>query len=91
MQALEENEKSFTELIHFIHMRQCAVKELIMAQEEAAVEQINTLLERLEQEISDLKSRDDELQHLEHLSQADNDICFLQVSTSTSKKKKYLF
>lgn len=86
--AVEENERSFTELIRSIEMRQCTVKELILAQEEAAVKKVNTFLERLEQEISNLKSRDAELQHLEQLSQAENDIYFLQVSTFT---KGYIF
>lgn len=81
VQAMEENEKSFTELIHSTEMRHYAVKELILAQEEAAVKQVNTLLERLEKEVTDLKSKNAELQHLEQLSQADNDIYFLQVST----------
>ncbi|XP_027004438.1 tripartite motif-containing protein 16 isoform X4 [Tachysurus fulvidraco] len=76
--AVEDSERSFTELIRSIEMRQCTVKELILAQEEAAVKKVNTFLERLEQEISDLKSRDAELQHLEQLSQAENDIYFLQ-------------
>lgn len=81
--AVEKNEKSFTELICSIEMRQHAVKELILTQEEAAVKQVNTLLEKLEQEITVLKSRDAELHHLESLSQADNNISFLQVSTFT--------
>lgn len=90
MQAVEENENSFTELIHFIMMKQRSVKELILAQEDAAVKQVYTLLDRLEHEIADLRSTGAELQHLEQLSQADNDIYFLQVSTSTSTKARIL-
>lgn len=81
--AVELNERSFTELIRSIEMRQCAVKEVILAQEEAVVKKVNTLLQRLEREISDLKSIDAELQHLEQLSQTENEVYFLQVSTST--------
>lgn len=86
VRAVEESDKGFTELIHFIKMRQCAAMELILAQEEAAVKKAEELLERLGQEIADLKSRDAELRRLERLSQADDDICFLQVSTPASTK-----
>ncbi|XP_060785923.1 tripartite motif-containing protein 16-like [Neoarius graeffei] len=90
VQAMEENEKSFTELIHSTEMRHCAVKELILAQEEAAVKQVNTLLERLEKEVTDLKSKNAELQHLEQLSQADNDIYFLQSAASIPYLTKFI-
>lgn len=76
---MEENEKSFTELIHFTEMRQGAVKELILAQEEAAVKKAKERLEQLPSEITDLKRREFELQHLERLSQFDNGVYFLQV------------
>ncbi|KAK3567846.1 hypothetical protein QTP86_027356 [Hemibagrus guttatus] len=82
IKAVEENEMNFTELIRSIEMMQCAVKEGILAQEEAMVKKVNTLLQRLEQEISDLKSRDAELQHLEQLSQAENDVYFLQMQST---------
>ncbi|KAB5579846.1 hypothetical protein PHYPO_G00199640 [Pangasianodon hypophthalmus] len=82
-QAVEENEKSFTELIHSIETRQSEVKELILAQEEAAVKKAEELLERLPSEISDLKSREFELQRLERLSRADNGVHFLQGILST--------
>lgn len=90
MQAVEENENSFTELIHFIMMKQRAVKELIVAREDAAVKQVYTLLDGLEHEIADLRSAGAELQHLEQLCQADNGIYFLQVRTSTSTKAHIL-
>ncbi|KAF4089622.1 hypothetical protein AMELA_G00068780 [Ameiurus melas] len=88
--AVEENEKSFTELIRSIEMRQHAVKELILTQENAAVKQVNALLEKLEQEITDLKSRDAELQHLESLSQADNNISFLKSAFSIPNLLKFI-
>lgn len=77
---MEENEKSFTELIHSIEMRQCAVKKLILAQEGAAVKKAVKHLARLPSEITDLKRRELELQRLEQLSQADNGVNFLQVA-----------
>ncbi|KAG7329774.1 hypothetical protein KOW79_005996 [Hemibagrus wyckioides] len=85
--AVELNERSFTELIRSIEMRQCAVKEMILAQEEAVVKKVNTLLQRLEREISDLKSRDAELQHLEQLSQAENEVYFLQLKLAKTQRE----
>lgn len=86
MQAVEEMEKSFKELIHFIEMRQRSVQELTMGHREAAGKKAEKLLGRLDEELADLNSRDAELQHLEQLSQADNDIYFLQVSTNLIPK-----
>ncbi|XP_046707843.1 E3 ubiquitin-protein ligase TRIM47-like [Silurus meridionalis] len=54
-QAVEDNENSFTELIHSIETRQREVKELILAREKAAVEKAKEFLERLPSEICDLK------------------------------------
>ncbi|XP_058250630.1 tripartite motif-containing protein 16-like isoform X1 [Hemibagrus wyckioides] len=88
--AVELNERSFTELIRSIEMRQCAVKEMILAQEEAVVKKVNTLLQRLEREISDLKSRDAELQHLEQLSQAENEVYFLQSASCVRQLSKLI-
>ncbi|KAI5612684.1 tripartite motif-containing protein 16-like isoform X1 [Silurus asotus] len=82
-QAVEENENSFTELIHSIETRQREVKELILAREKAAVEKAKELLERLPLEIRDLKRRDCKLQQLERLFWADNGVHFLQRILST--------
>ncbi|TSO57292.1 Tripartite motif-containing protein 16 [Bagarius yarrelli] len=90
VKAVEENEKSFTELIHFIRTRQCAVNELVLAQEEAVVKKVNTLLETLEQEISNLKSRDVDLQNLQQISQAENDVFFLQSASSVHHLSKLI-
>ncbi|KAF7705846.1 hypothetical protein HF521_019100 [Silurus meridionalis] len=79
VRAVKENDKSFTELIRSIDKKQRAVKELITAQEEAVLKQVNALSERMEREISDLKSIDAKLQL--RLSQADNDIGFLQTAS----------
>ncbi|TSO57293.1 E3 ubiquitin/ISG15 ligase TRIM25 [Bagarius yarrelli] len=59
-------------------MKQDVVKGQILAQEEAAVKKANEHLERLPSEITNLKRRDFELQHLERLSQADNGVYFLK-------------
>lgn len=85
MQTEERNQESFTKLIHFIEMKQCAVKKLILAQEEAAMKKAEDLLERLPNEICDLKKRDFVLQHLEQLSRTDNSVHFLQVGSLNKK------
>ncbi|XP_027004435.1 tripartite motif-containing protein 16 isoform X2 [Tachysurus fulvidraco] len=82
-QAVEENEKSFTELTNTIQLRQGTVKKLILDQEEAAVKNAKELLEQLPSEITDLKKRDFELQRLDQLSEADNGVYFLQGILST--------
>ncbi|KAJ8397442.1 hypothetical protein AAFF_G00437180 [Aldrovandia affinis] len=73
--AVEESERIFTELIRSIERRRSEVKELIRDQEKAAVSQIEGLVERLEQEIVELRRRDAEL---EQLSQTEDHIHFLQ-------------
>ncbi|KAM9500895.1 tripartite motif-containing protein 16-like [Clarias gariepinus] len=82
LQAVGQNDKGFTELTHFIKMKQCALNELILAQAETAMRQVKALLERLEHEVTDLRSRDAELRQLEQLLKADNGICFLQSASS---------
>lgn len=83
---MEENDKSFTELIHWIEMRQCEVKEMILTQEEAAMKKAKELLEQLPSDISELKRRDFELQRLERLAQADNGVHFLKVGCLNKTK-----
>lgn len=83
---MEKNEKSFTELIDTIELRQSTVKKLILDQEEAAVKNAKELLEQLPSEITDLKKRDFELQRLEQLSEAENGVYFLQVGSLNKTK-----
>ncbi|KAJ8376999.1 hypothetical protein SKAU_G00075790 [Synaphobranchus kaupii] len=64
--AVEDSERIFTELIRSIERRRSEVKELIRDQEKAAVSQAEGLLERLEQEIAELRRRDAELEQLSH-------------------------
>ncbi|KAG9332001.1 hypothetical protein JZ751_016277, partial [Albula glossodonta] len=55
--AVEDSERIFTELIRSIERRRSEVKELIRDQEKAAVSRAEGLLERLEQEIAELRRR----------------------------------
>ncbi|KAJ8281409.1 hypothetical protein GJAV_G00067350 [Gymnothorax javanicus] len=73
--AVEDSERIFTELIRSIERRRSEVKELIRAQEKAEVSRAEGLLERLEQEIAELRRRDTELEQLSH---TDDHIHFLQ-------------
>ena len=71
---MEDSDKIFTEMIRSIERRRSEVKELIRDQEKAEVSQAEGLLERLEQEIAELKRRDAELEQLSH---TEDDIHFL--------------
>ncbi|KAL0198903.1 hypothetical protein M9458_007443, partial [Cirrhinus mrigala] len=51
-------ERIFTELIRSIEKRHSEVKQLIRDQERAAVSRAEEQMERLEQEIDDLKRKD---------------------------------
>ncbi|XP_067093696.1 tripartite motif-containing protein 16-like [Osmerus mordax] len=73
--AGEESERIFTELICSIERRRSEVKELIRVQQGAAVSQVEGLVERLEQEIAELRRRDAELEKLSH---TEDNIHFLQ-------------
>ncbi|XP_036372642.1 tripartite motif-containing protein 16-like [Megalops cyprinoides] len=73
--ALEESERIFTELVLSIERKRLEVTEMIRDQEKAAVTQTEGLLERLEQEIAELRRRDAEL---EQLSRVEDHIHFLQ-------------
>ncbi|XP_051574212.1 E3 ubiquitin/ISG15 ligase TRIM25-like isoform X2 [Myxocyprinus asiaticus] len=64
--AVEDSERIFTELIHSIERSRSEVTQLIRAREKAAVSRAEGLLEQLEQEISDLRRRDAEIQQLLH-------------------------
>ncbi|KAJ8376956.1 hypothetical protein SKAU_G00075360 [Synaphobranchus kaupii] len=77
--AVEDSERIFTELIRSIERRRSEVKELIKDQEKAEVSQAEGLLERLEQEIAELRRRDAELEQLSH---TEDHIHFLQSSKS---------
>ncbi|XP_076866450.1 tripartite motif-containing protein 16-like [Brachyhypopomus gauderio] len=77
--AVEDSEKIFTELICSIEKKRCEVRELIRAQEKAELSQVEGLLNQLDQEITDLKRRDTELEQLSH---TEDHIHFLQIFQS---------
>ncbi|XP_053543327.1 tripartite motif-containing protein 16 [Ictalurus punctatus] len=64
--AVDESEKTFTELISSMEKKRSEVKELIRAQEKAELSRAERLLKQLEQEIADLKRRVTELEQLLH-------------------------
>ncbi|XP_043081903.1 tripartite motif-containing protein 16-like isoform X2 [Puntigrus tetrazona] len=64
--AVEDSEKIFTEIICSIERRRSELIRLIRDQEKQAVSRAEGRLERLEQEINDLRRRDAELEQLSH-------------------------
>ncbi|ROL51156.1 Tripartite motif-containing protein 16 [Anabarilius grahami] len=79
--AVEDSERIFTELIRSIERSRSEVTQLIRDQEEVAVSRAEGRLERLEQEINDLRRRDAELEQLSHTH---DHIHFLQSFQSLS-------
>ncbi|XP_066532959.1 tripartite motif-containing protein 16-like isoform X4 [Hoplias malabaricus] len=73
--AVRDSERIFTELIRSFEKKRSELTELIRAQEKAELSRAEELLEKLEQEISDLKRRHTELEQLPH---TDDHIHFLQ-------------
>ncbi|XP_063325678.1 tripartite motif-containing protein 16-like [Pelmatolapia mariae] len=64
--AVEDSEKMFTELICLIQKRSSDVKQQVRSQQETEVSRVKELQEKLEQEISELKRKDGELEQLSH-------------------------
>ncbi|XP_039528464.1 tripartite motif-containing protein 16-like [Pimephales promelas] len=79
--AVQLSEKVFTGQISSMKKRQAKVTEVIRAQEKAEVSSVEELILTLEQEISDLKRRRDELGQL---SEVEDDIYFIQNFSSLS-------
>ncbi|XP_050983800.1 E3 ubiquitin/ISG15 ligase TRIM25-like isoform X2 [Labeo rohita] len=79
--AVEDSERIFTELIRSIERSRSELIRLIRDQEKRAVSRDEGRLERLEQEISDLRRRDAELEQLSHTQ---DHIQFLQCFQSFS-------
>ncbi|XP_058873863.1 E3 ubiquitin-protein ligase TRIM65 [Acipenser ruthenus] len=71
----EESHLIFTQLIRSIQQKQAEVTALITAKEKAAVSQAEERMEQVEQEITELKRRDAEM---EQLSKTEDHIHFLQ-------------
>ena len=74
---MEDTERFFTELISFLEEKRSQMTEQIRAEEGAEVSRAEELLEQLEQEVAELKSRQAELELLSH---TEDDIHFLQVT-----------
>ncbi|XP_067385102.1 tripartite motif-containing protein 16-like [Channa argus] len=64
--TVEDSEKIFTELISLIEKRRSEVKQQIRSQQESEVSRVKELQEKLEQEITELKRKDAELEQLSH-------------------------
>ncbi|XP_034559932.1 tripartite motif-containing protein 16-like [Notolabrus celidotus] len=64
--AVQRGEKIFTELIRLMEKRRSDVKQQVRSQQETEVSRVKELQEKLEQEITELKRRDAELQKLAH-------------------------
>ncbi|XP_048012907.1 tripartite motif-containing protein 16-like [Megalobrama amblycephala] len=79
--AVEDSERIFTELIRFIERSRSEATQRIRDQEKIAVSRAEGRLERLEQEINDLRRRDAELEQLSHTQ---DHIHFLQSFQSLS-------
>ncbi|CAM4608116.1 unnamed protein product [Leuciscus chuanchicus] len=79
--AVEDSERIFTELIRSIERSRSEATQRIRDQEKTAVSRAEERLERLEQEINDLRRRDAELEQLSHTR---DHIHFLQSFQSLS-------
>ncbi|KAM9322987.1 tripartite motif-containing protein 16-like [Pholidichthys leucotaenia] len=79
--TVEDSEKMFTELIHLIQKRSSDVEQQVRSQQETEVSRVKDLQEKVEQEISELKRRDAEL---EQLSRTEDDVQFLHSYPSLS-------
>ncbi|KAG7999292.1 Tripartite motif-containing protein 16 [Nibea albiflora] len=64
--AVKDNEKIFTELIRLMEKRRSDVKQQVRSQQETEVSRVKELQEKLEQEITELKRKDTELEQLSH-------------------------
>ncbi|XP_063732697.1 E3 ubiquitin/ISG15 ligase TRIM25-like [Eleginops maclovinus] len=62
--AVEDSEKMFTELIRLLEERSSDVKQQVRSKQKSEVSRVKELQEKLEQEISELKRRESELQKL---------------------------
>ncbi|XP_023119716.2 tripartite motif-containing protein 16 [Amphiprion ocellaris] len=84
--VLDENERIFTELLLSIERKYNEVKEMIRSHEKSTVTRGEILLDRLEEEITLLKKRHNDLEKLSH---TDDHIHFLQSWQSLSGPSGY--
>ncbi|XP_059421958.1 finTRIM family, member 81 isoform X1 [Carassius carassius] len=80
-EAVEHNEKMFTELISYMEKIRADITKMIRTQEKAEVSRVEELILALEQEISDLRKRHDDLGQL---SLIEDDIHVIQNFSSLS-------
>ncbi|XP_058651037.1 E3 ubiquitin/ISG15 ligase TRIM25-like [Onychostoma macrolepis] len=80
--AVKHSEQMFTELISSMEKSRAEVTKMIRAQEKAEVSRVEKLILTLEQEVSDLRKRRDELGQL---SQIEDDIYVIQNFSSVSR------
>ncbi|XP_070829783.1 tripartite motif-containing protein 16-like isoform X1 [Chaetodon trifascialis] len=64
--AVEDSQKTFSQLIRLMEKRSSEVKRQVRSQQEAEVSRVKELQEKLEQEITELKRKDAELKQLSH-------------------------
>uniref|UniRef100_A0A3Q3EKZ6 RING-type domain-containing protein n=1 Tax=Labrus bergylta TaxID=56723 RepID=A0A3Q3EKZ6_9LABR len=64
--AVGNSEKIFTELIRLMEKRRSDVKQQVRSQQQTEVSRVRELQEKLEQEITELKRKDAELEKLSH-------------------------
>ncbi|XP_014882970.1 tripartite motif-containing protein 16-like, partial [Poecilia latipinna] len=64
--TVEDSEKIFTELIRLLQKRSSDVKQQIRSQQETEVSRVKDVQEKLEQEITELRRKDAELEQLSH-------------------------
>ncbi|XP_014902399.1 tripartite motif-containing protein 16-like [Poecilia latipinna] len=64
--TVEDSEKIFTELIRLLQKRSSDVKQQIRSQQETEESRVKDVQEKLEQEITELKRKDAELEQLSH-------------------------
>ncbi|XP_037608443.1 tripartite motif-containing protein 16-like isoform X2 [Sebastes umbrosus] len=64
--AVKNSEKIFTDLIRLIEKRISDVKQQVRSQQKTEVSRVKELQEKLQQEITDLRKRDTELEQLSH-------------------------
>ncbi|XP_039662945.1 E3 ubiquitin/ISG15 ligase TRIM25-like [Perca fluviatilis] len=64
--AVEDSKKIFTELIRLLEKRSSDVKQQVRSQQKSEVSRVKELQEKLEQEITELKRKDAELEKLSH-------------------------
>lgn len=79
--ALQECEKTFSDMIRAIERMQQEMAKLISSNKRAALNNAEGHLERLSHEISDLKRRDNEITQL---SRTEDHIHFIQVTDGTT-------